>query len=140
MSDWLDRLTGDWTYEGDSVPADPERHSTGSERVFRRGAWVVIESGDDARFQLALDPDTGRVTGDFVSWSWPTLWTYEGAVEDNRLVLSSRGPRFDGRPGEADYQDVWEIVSDAERLMTSRLKGDDGVWRDFNITRYRRKG
>ena len=139
MSDWLDQLIGDWTYEGDSVPVDPDHHHTGNETVVRRGAWIIIESDDQTRFQLAFDPDSGRVTGDFVSWRYPTLWTYDGAVEGGRLVLNSRGPRFDGKPGETDYQDIWEIVSDDERKTRGRLKGDDGQWSDFNITRYRRK-
>ncbi len=139
MSDWLDRLVGEWTYEADSIPSDPERQSTGAETVTRRGAWIVIESDDHARFQLALDKETGRVTGDFISWEYAGLWVYDGAPDGDRMTLASRGPRMDGAPGETDYEDTWEIVSEDERITTGRFRDDDGQWRDFTVTRYRRK-
>ena len=56
---WLDQMVGDWTFEGRSVPDRADSRQTGTERVTRRGAWVVIE-GEDYRFQLTLDPETGR--------------------------------------------------------------------------------
>lgn len=140
MTDWLDRLVGEWSYEADSIPSDPKHQSTGSETVARRGAWIVIESDDHARFQLASDPESGRVTGDFINWNHPGLWAYDGAPEGDRLVLNSRGPRMDGGQGETDYQDVWTLVSENERTTTGRFRDEAGEWRDFNITRYRRKG
>lgn len=138
MSDaFLDRMIGDWTYEGASLPEDGERR-TGVETVTRRGRWLVIESDDEVRFQLAFDPETHRVTGDFVSWNHPTLWTYDGEASGDRMVLSSRGPDMDTGHGQADYQDVWEILSPDERLTIGRIRGADGQWRDFSRTRYRR--
>lgn len=139
MSDeFLDRLVGDWTYEGHSLPDDGERQ-TGTETVIRRERWIVIESDDHARFQLAFDPDASRVVGDFISWKWPNLWTYDGAASGDRMALSSRGPDMDTGEGLTDYEDVWEIVSPDERTTTGRIKGKDGQWRDFNVTRYRRR-
>ncbi|HVL43128.1 MAG TPA: DUF1579 family protein [Brevundimonas sp.] len=138
-TDWLDQLVGEWTFEGRSVPDNPARRRTGAETVTRRGAWIVIESSDGVRFQLALDPATGRATGDFVSWEEPHLWTYDGAVEDGRLHMRSRGPSFDVEGEETDYDDVFEILSPDERRLTGRLVGQDGQWRDFTVTDYRRK-
>ena len=138
MSDaFLDRLTGCWTYDANVLPDDGARR-TGTETVGRRDRWVVIESDDDARFQLAFDAGTQRVTGDFVHWQSPTLWTYDGAVTGDRMTLSSRGPDMDTGDGLTDYEDVWDIVSEDERTTTSRIKGADGRWRDFSVTRYRR--
>lgn len=138
--DWLDGLIGEWTYESRGVPDEPGRRRSGVERVTRRRAWVVIESGDEYRFQIALDPKTGTATGDFIHWEHPTLWTYDGALEaDGRLHLKSRGPSFDVEGGTCEYDDVFEIVSPDERRMTGRLLGPDGEWRDFMTTRYRRK-
>lgn len=134
----MDQLVGEWTYEGRSVP-DGEEIRTGAETVTRRGVWFVIESDDGARFQLAFDPAANRVVGDFISWDDPTLWTYEGALEDGRLVLTSRGPRMDGTEGETDYQDVWEILSPDARRLTGRVLGADGQWRDFIVTDYQRR-
>lgn len=138
-TDWLDQLTGDWTYEGDSIPSDLARTRTGTEIVTRRGAWVVIESDDDVRFQLSFNKETGRVTGDFISWEYAGLWVYDGAPDGRRMALASRGPRMDGAPGETDYEDIWEIVSADERVTTGRFRNDAGEWQDFNVTRYRRK-
>lgn len=137
--DWLDQIVGEWTFEGRSVPDDPDHRRMGTETVVRRGAWIVIESDDGARFQLATDPGTGKVTGDFVNWEHPHLWTYEGDVENGRLHLRSRGPSFDLEGEETEYDDVFEIVSPDERRVTGRLVGADGQWRDFTVTTYRRK-
>jgi len=138
-ADWLERLTGDWTYESRSVPDTPEHRKSGTETVTRRGVWTVIESSDGGRFQLAISRDGGKVVGDFVHWSHPDLWVCDGAVEDDRLHLRSRGPSFDVEGEETDYDDVMEIVSPDERVMTGRLKGADGQWRDFMVTHYRRQ-
>lgn len=138
-TDWIDQLVGEWTFEGRMVPDNPEHCRTGTETVTRRGVWIIIESSDGARFQLAFDATTGRVTGDFVSWEDPHLWTYDGAIEDGRLHMRSRGPSFDLEGEETDYDDVFEILSPDERRLTGRLLGLDGQWRDFTTTAYRRK-
>ena len=92
-----------------------------------------------SRFQLAFDPETGKVTGDFVHWAHP-LWTYEGVVEaDGRLHLKSQGSSFDVEGGRIDYDDVFEVGSLDERRLLSRMVGQDGQWRDFMVTTYRRK-
>lgn len=138
MTDWLDQMVGTWRFEGRSVPDDPARRQTGIERVTRRSAWLVIE-GDDYRFQIALNPDGGDATGDFIHWDHPQLWTYRGGVAaDGRLHLQSRGPSFDVEGEEADYDDVFEIVSPDHRRQWGRVRGADGRWRDFSETEYRR--
>jgi hypothetical protein len=107
--------------------------------VIRQDAWIVIE-GEGYRFQLANDPATGRVTGDFVHWEHPQLWTYDGAVEeDGALHLYSRGPDMTGRGVETDYVDVFEIVSPDERRSIGRVRAADGSWQDFSRTTYRRR-
>jgi hypothetical protein len=139
MTDWLDQMVGDWTYEANGSPGDPEHRRTGIEVVIRREAWLVIE-GPDYRFQIALDAKTGKATGDFVHWAHPTLWVYEGEIEaDGCLHLKSRGPSFDVEGGMADYDDVFEVLSKDERRLTSRVLGPDGQWRDFMTAIYHRK-
>lgn len=140
MADWLDQMVGVWTYDGRMVPDDPAFARTGTEHVTRRGAWLVIE-GEDYRFQLAMDPETGKVSDDFIHWPHPLLWVYEGAVEDDgRLHLRSRGPDMEGQGGTCDYDDVFEIVSNDERHSFGRVKDENGQWRDFSRTTYRRTG
>lgn len=138
--DWLASLVGDWTYDGRPVPDDPARRRTGSERVWSEGCWTMFESDDETRIRLAYDPDTGRVVGDFISLSYPTVWAYDGALENGRLRLASRGPSYDVEGEFADYEDVFDILSPDARRLTSRIKSEDGTWRDFTVTDYRRKG
>lgn len=140
MAEFLDCLLGDWIYESGAFPDDPQYRQTCRETVTRNGVWIVLESSDKARFQLALDPATGRVTGDFIASSDPTLWTYDGLIEGDRMVLSSRGPSFDVEGLMAGYEDVWEIRSPDERTLTGRLKREDDTWRDFLWTRHCREG
>ena len=135
---WLDQLVGEWTYEAESIPADPAHRRTGFETVVRKGAWVIIESLD-YRFQLTHHPKTQTFTGDFVPWQHPQLWVYDGSLEDGRLHMRSRGPSFDVEGAETDYDDVFEILSPDERRLTGRLLGKDGAWRDFMVTNFRRK-
>lgn len=140
MTDWLDQMVGDWTFEGRSVLDDAEQVRTGTERVTRLGAWVVID-GEGYRFKLAMDPATGRLTGDFVHWEHPYLWTYDGAIEaDGRLHLLSHGPDMQGKGSETEYDDIFEIVSPDERRSIGRVKTVNGEWRDFSRTIYRREG
>ena len=137
---WLDQMVGDWTFEGRAVPDRTDGLQTGTERITRRGVWLIIE-GDDYRFQLTLDPETGRASGDFVHWAHPLLWTYDGAVEaDGKLHLRSRGPDMEGKGADTEYDDVFEIVSPDERRSAGRVKEADGTWRDFSRTVYRRVG
>lgn len=138
MTDWLEQMVGTWTFEGRAVPNDPGQVQTGREIVTKRDAWIVIE-GEGYRFQLAHDPQTDRITGDFVHWAHPQLWTYDGAVEtDGRLHLRSRGPDMEGEGGQAEYDDVFEIVSHDERRSVGRVREANGSWRDFSRTVYRR--
>jgi len=55
-------------------------------------------------------------------------WTYEG-----------RSVPDDAEGQETDYDDVFEILSSDTRRLTGRLVGQDGQWRDFTVTDYRRK-
>ena len=45
---------------------------------------------------------------------------------------------MEGKGGDAEYDDVFEIVSPDERRSVGRVKDADGAWRDFSRTTYRR--
>lgn len=149
---WLQALEGDWTWETWSIPEDPKFRWGGVETVSRYGdLWVVFEStsrlpdgseGSSNRITLGYDPDKGQYVGSFISTMMARFWAYEGALDaDGRtLRLKARGPRFDGQPGEADYEDLIEVVSPDERYLRGTMQGDDGTWTEFMVTRYRRKG
>jgi len=146
---WLHRLVGEWTFEGEAAmgPDQPPERMTGTERVRRLGeAWVVCEMahGDapTSLMTLGFDPARGRFVGTFVADAMTHLWTYEGALDADRrlLTLDTEGPSFVGEPGLVPYRDSLEIVSDDERILRSEARGPDGTWRNFMTSRYRRVG
>lgn len=147
---WLSQLVGEWIFEGESVPADPNCGSTGTESVRMLGElWMLAESegqmagGHPSRslITVGFDADKGRFVGSFIGSMMTSFWTYDGALDpDGRaLRLRSEGPHFDGSPGTALYEDVIEIVGPDERILRGRVRARDGNWSDFMVTRYRRK-
>ena len=150
---WLQQLTGDWTFEGEAAmgPDQPPERMTGTERVRMLGeAWAVCEMvhGDAAGaapasiMTLGFDPARGRFVGTFVASMMAHLWTYDGALDAGRrvLTLDTVGPSFGGEPGLVPYRDLIEIVSADERTLRSETRAADGGWRDFMTSRYRRVG
>ena len=148
--EWLRGLTGEWIVEGKAVPDVAEYRSSGTETGATWGDfWVVLDgemrvagSSETARsrFTLGYDPDRGVFVGSFTSTHMPSLWVYEGSLDDDgkALRLKCRGPRMDGQPGETDYVDTFEIVSGDHRRLRSTVRGDDGQWSEFMVAEYRR--
>lgn len=147
---WLSRLVGEWTYEGRMIPDQPEFRASGTETVRMLGeVWMLAEAtgtmadGSETTSLIAVgfDPGTGRFTGSFMASMMTGLWLYDGALDEGgrSLRLQSEGPRFDGQPGKAMYEDEIEIVSDNERRLNARVRNDDGSWTPLMTTTYRRK-
>ena len=47
---------------------------------------------------------------------------------------------MEGKGGDTEYDDVFEIVSPDERRSVGRVKDAAGTWRVFSRTTYRRLG
>jgi hypothetical protein len=149
---WLQAFEGEWTWETWSIPDDPKCRWSGVETVSRYGErWVVFESqsrmpdgspGSSNRITLGFDPNKERFVGSFISTMMTTFWPYEGTLDDDGLTLRlrSRGPRMDGQPGEADYEDLIEVVSPDERFLRGTFVNDDGTTTEFMVSHYKRKG
>lgn len=146
---WLARLAGEWTFEGRMIPDEPQYRATGTETVRMLGeAWMLAEANGTmasgcetgSLMTIGFDPETGRFNGTFVASTMTSLWLYDGALDEGgkSLRLQSEGPRFDGQPGKALYEDEIEIVSEDERRLNARIRGDDGAWTLFMTTTYRR--
>ncbi len=89
---------------------------------------------------LGFDPDKGRFVGSFIANMMYSFWVYDGALDKDgkTLRLKAEGPRFDGQPGTALYEDAIEIVSPDEHLLRAKVRQDDGSWHEFMVTKYRR--
>lgn len=146
---WLQRFVGEWTYEVEaSMGCDaPAAKHTGTESVRAFGdVWVLCEGRSEEQagqrhthlFTLGYEPDKKRFTGSFISSMMTKMWLYDGSLAGNVLTLDSTGPSFTDPAKTAEYQDVFEIKSDDERVLWSQCKQDDGTWMKFMTMTYRR--
>lgn len=149
---WLQKLVGDWTYEGEAImgPDKPPEKFSGSESVRSLGdVWILCEAqgrqpdGDMAStvMTLGFDPQKNRYVGTFIGSPMTNLWVYEGQLDAAAkvLTLDTEGPSFAGAGKMAKYKDVIEIKSVDHRTLTSNVLGDDGQWHAFMTAHYRRK-
>ena len=150
--EWLQKLVGEWTCESECImgPDQPPMKSKGAESVRSIGGlWTMGEmqaempdgSPGTMIMTLGYDPQKGRFVGTFVGSMMTHLWLYEGALDaaGNVLTLDAEGPTMAGDGKMAKYQDAIEIKSADHRVLTSRMLGDDGEWRQFMTAHYRRK-
>jgi Protein of unknown function (DUF1579) len=149
---WLQKMVGDWTYEGECAmgPGQPRAQFKGSETVRALGdLWVVAESqgempgGGAATMMITLgyDPQAKRYTGTWVGSMMSHLWIYDGEMDaaGRILTLNAEGPSMSGNGKMAKYQDIIEVKSDDHRVLRARVLGDDGKWNEFMTSHYRRK-
>jgi hypothetical protein len=146
---WLERLVGEWSYEGDTEPGEPAGKHTGTERVRSLGGvWVVAEGegrtpeGEvgTTLMTLGYDPARGRFVGTFIGSMITYLWIYEGSLDaaGQVLTLESEGPSYTAEGEMATYRDVLAFEGDDRRVFTSHYLGGDGEWHPFMTMRYRR--
>jgi hypothetical protein len=148
---WLQKLVGEWVYEGEATmaPGQPPMAMGGVERVRSLGGLWTIGEGEMAMpdggpgrtvMTLGFDPARARFVGTFVGSMMTHLWLYEGTLDaDGRvLTLDAEGPSMLGE-SLAPYQDVIELVSDDHRILRSRTTGPDGEWVEFMTAHYRRR-
>ena len=150
---WLQRLVGEWAWEGESPtgPGQPPSTFAGTESVRSVGGlWVVGDGrcpapgGGEGSTVLTLgfDPVKGRFVGTFVASMMTHLWVYDGSLDaaGRVLTLDCEGPDFSDPSKTARYRDVIELESDDHRILTSQALGEDGQWHVFMTAHYRRKG
>ncbi|MDX2152004.1 MAG: DUF1579 family protein [Bryobacteraceae bacterium] len=146
---WLHRLVGEWTFEGEAVmgPDQPPMKSTGSETVRSLGGlWVMGEGTGNTPggamqsvITLGYDPARKRFSGTFIASCMTHLWIYDGELNGDVLTLSCEGPAMTPGAPNAPYKDVIELKSNDERLLTSFMQTPDGNWVQFMKATYRRK-
>jgi hypothetical protein len=150
---WLQRLVGEWTFEGEATmaPDKPPEKFSGSESTRAIGGiWITSEGHHPAPpgeetpttiMTLGYDPQVGKFVGTFIGSMMTYLWTYRGSLnpEGTTLTLDAEGPDPTGQGKIVKYQDMIEIRSDDHRVLRSRALGEDGSWNEFMRCDYRRK-
>lgn len=148
---WLDRLVGEWTSEAECVmePGQPPATFRGTETVRSLGGlWILAEGNGDmpgggamtSILTLGYDPAKQRYVGSFIASMMTHMWLYEGRVDGNILALDTEGPDFStGGKAMARFTDSIKWIDDDNRMMVSRMLGEDGTWREIMSARYRRR-
>lgn len=154
---WLEQLLGEWscTVEASMAPGEPPSVSESTESVRSIGGiWTLGEgrftmpdgTPGTTLMTLGYDPEQGAFRGTFVGSMMTHLWVYRGTLDSSGkvLTLDTEGPDFSKSPDSptgamTKYQDVIEIVSPSERILSSRLQDASGAWNHFMTARYRRK-
>ena len=148
---WLQKLVGEWTFDGEATaaPGQPPETFTGSERVRPLGElWVLAEGEgespgggiDRSVMTLGYDAQKGRYVGTWIGSMMTHLWVYDGALDAHRrvLTLEAEGPSMAGDGQMATYRDVIELKSGDHRVLTSHMLGEDGTWQQLMTAHYRR--
>jgi hypothetical protein len=144
---WLQRLVGEWTYEGEATGPDGYTDKPNGTESVRSigGLWVVAEGQGEmggtpstSIMTLGFDTEKKKFVGTWLGSGMTNLWIYEGTLKGDVLTLDCEGPAFDSPGKTAKYQDVIEMKSDDHRILTSRALVDGGKWQQFMETHYRR--
>ena len=148
---WLQKLVGEWTIdsEGTMGPDQPPNKWKGTEIVRSVGdLWIVAESKGEVSegcsmtmiTTLGYDPQKGRFVGTFIGSMMTRLWLYDGALDASErvLTLDTEGPNMVAEGKMARFQDIYEIIDNDHHMLTSRMLSDDGQWRQFMTSHYRR--
>ena len=151
----IDGCRGSWAtgrYETDAPTSSGQSFKvTGIEHVRTLGEiWVLAEAQGEmpgggpatSLMTLGFNPDSGRFTGTWIGLMMTHMWPYDGELDtDGRvLTLDSEGPSMSGDGTMSRYRDVIELEGDDRRTLTASVKGEDGQWRRFMTTSYRRAG
>jgi hypothetical protein len=148
---WLQQLVGEWSVESEGImePEQPASKWKGTESVNSlAGLWFIAEGKSEMPDEgmattimtLGYDPQKQRFVGTFIGSMMTNLWLYEGTLDADKrvLTLDTEGPNMAVEGKMARYQDMIEIISDNHRVLTSRMLGEDGQWRQFMTAHYQR--
>ncbi|MEX2535071.1 MAG: DUF1579 domain-containing protein [Trueperaceae bacterium] len=89
---------------------------------------------------LGFDSNKKRFVGTWFGSMMTHLWVYDGHLSEDgtTLNLDCEGPSMNGDGRMLPYRDVIEVRSDDHRILRGMVKEDDGSWREFMVTHYRR--
>jgi hypothetical protein len=146
---WLQKLVGEWTYAGEMKMGEEVMKSTGTETIKAFGGYWTVgemsgqmpgsESVSTSVISLGYDDAKKKFVGTFISDMMGFMWVYEGSRKGNVLTLDAEGPSFKGDGTMAKYQDIIDVKSDREYVLSSQVLGEDGKWTPFMSMTFIRK-
>jgi hypothetical protein len=119
---WLQRLVGEWTFEGEApmAPGQPPVRFSGTESVRPVGElWIVAQAKgalgvgheDVSQLTLGFDSEQHCFVAAWIGSMADHLWTYQGELNpaETALTLSAEGPSMQGDGTLSQYRDVHEF-------------------------------
>lgn len=148
---WLEKLVGEWTYEGGAqmAPDQAPEKFTGIERYRSIGGlWFIGEAegdtpgGETAQTIITLGYDAQKQSfvGTFIASMMSFMWVYTGELDagETMLTLYTEGPDMTKAGETAQYKEVIAFESDDVRTFTSHVQSADGQWQQLMKATYRR--
>ncbi len=154
---WLNQLIGAWTLESECIMGPDQSPSKwkGNEVIRSLGGmWTIAEGNSEMQdgslgqsiTTLGFDPQKSCFLGTFIASMMTHLWLYKGSLDADEkiLTLDTEGPNFSagadsGCVAITPYQDIIEFISPDHRILTSRIKMEDGTWNQFMTAHYHRQ-
>jgi len=145
---FLERLTGDWSYDSEAMidPTEPWAQGTGESSGRMLGQWIVFEGRDTTSpahpmthmLRIGYDAHERRIVASWVDSVQTMRWSYSGTLEGDVLTLEAVGPNPADRSKSFRYRHVITITGPDAHTGASavRMKGE---WVEFARYHYTRK-
>lgn len=75
---------------------------------------------------FGYDAAKKRAIGNWVGSMGDHLWTYDGKIEGNKLILDAKGPSPTDPTKIIPYRDTWDFSTPGKMVLTSEFVGPDG--------------
>ncbi len=141
---WLEKITGDWTYEAELVvdPNQPPMKGKGTESGRVDGNQAILEGRQETmttKFTISFDPATKTFSASFTASTMPEPWMYKGTLDEagKILTLKSKGPHPADPNKQANYRTFIEVRDEDHKTVHSDIEMD-GKWITFETYRYSR--
>lgn len=148
--EWLKQLEGEWEANVKMIhePGKDPMETSGSERVRMVGGfWAVSENRGEmmgmpfiGMMALGYDPQKKKYVGGWIDSAQPTMWQYEGTVDDSGkvLTLDTEGPCPMQGGKIVKAQETLEIKGPDHKVFTSKMDFN-GTMQTMMTVDYRRK-
>jgi len=130
----LKNFVGEWDCEmGSFLEGQPGKHKSTMTGRMVGDFWAVIDiKGDMGGMPFAghgtfgFDAAKKRAVGNWVDSMGDHLWTYDGKIEGNKLILDAKGPSPTDPTKIIPYRDTWDFSTPNKLVLTSEFVGPDG--------------
>jgi hypothetical protein len=131
----LKNFVGDWDCEMESLmePGKPAKYKSTLSGKMVGDFWATIDvKGEMGGAPFAghgtfgFDAGKKKAIGTWVDSMGDFLWTYDGKIEGNQLILNAKGPSPTDPTKTIPFRDTWDFSTPNKMVLTSEVTGPDG--------------